>query len=92
MQSVIADMLTCISSIGGSVGNRVRLNVMNLNKQTKLFSQGMQPVVQCVSSIRPPRLERIKEKCSYRVGRLGTLDEKPFEKGIIHYTCVLNMV
>ncbi|XP_063882854.1 cytosolic carboxypeptidase-like protein 5 [Scylla paramamosain] len=51
---------------GGSVGNRVRLNVMNLNKQTKLFSQGMQPVVQCVSSIRPPRWERIKEKCSYR--------------------------
>ncbi|KAK4306380.1 hypothetical protein Pmani_021791 [Petrolisthes manimaculis] len=51
---------------GGCTGNRVRLNVMNLNKQTKLFSQGMQPVVQCISPSRPPRWERIKEKCTYR--------------------------
>lgn len=51
---------------GGSVGNRVRLNVMNLNKQSKLFSQGMQPVVQYISSTRPQRWERIKEKCNYR--------------------------
>ncbi|XP_050715046.1 cytosolic carboxypeptidase-like protein 5 isoform X2 [Eriocheir sinensis] len=58
---------------GGSVGNRVRLNVMNLNKQTKLFSQGMQPVVQCVSSARPPRWERIKEKCTYRSEESSTV-------------------
>ncbi|KAK7070690.1 Cytosolic carboxypeptidase-like protein 5 [Halocaridina rubra] len=51
---------------GGCVGNRVRINVMNLNKQSKLFSQGMQPVMQCISSSRQPRWERIKEKCSYR--------------------------
>ncbi|XP_027233246.2 cytosolic carboxypeptidase-like protein 5 [Penaeus vannamei] len=51
---------------GGAVGNRVRLNVMNLNKQSKLFSQGMQPVVQCISGLRSPRWERIKDKCTYR--------------------------
>lgn len=51
---------------GGNVGSRVRLNVMNLNKQSKLFSQGMQPVVQCISNTRPPRWERIKDKCTYR--------------------------
>ncbi|KAG7163114.1 Cytosolic carboxypeptidase-like protein 5-like, partial [Homarus americanus] len=51
---------------GGAVGNRVRLNVMNLNKQSKLYSQGMQPVMQCISNTRPPRWERIKDRCTYR--------------------------
>lgn len=67
MMNVLPSLLSCCTT-GGCAGSRVRLNVMNLNKQTKLFSQGMQPVVQCVSSARPPRWERIKEKCTYRVG------------------------
>ncbi|XP_064104893.1 cytosolic carboxypeptidase-like protein 5 [Macrobrachium nipponense] len=51
---------------GGCVSNRVRINVMNLNKQSKLFSQGMQPVMQCISGMRHPRWERIKDRCTYR--------------------------
>ncbi|RXG69340.1 Cytosolic carboxypeptidase-like protein 5 [Armadillidium vulgare] len=40
---------------------------MNLNKQSKLYSQGMQPVVKCVGDCaQSQNWERIKEKCSYR--------------------------
>ncbi|CAL4124937.1 unnamed protein product [Meganyctiphanes norvegica] len=54
---------------GGCSGTRVRLSVMNLNKQSKLYSQGMQPVMKQVPLDGNPskiKWERNKDKCSYR--------------------------
>ncbi|XP_076046739.1 cytosolic carboxypeptidase-like protein 5 [Oratosquilla oratoria] len=61
---------------GGEPGTRARLNVMNLNKQSKLYSQGMQPVMQqcyVVPGRASARWERIKEKCSYRSEESNTV-------------------
>lgn len=47
---------------GGEKNQVVKLNVMNLNKQAKLFSQGMHPVVKNGSNA---KWERMKEKPSF---------------------------
>ena len=47
---------------GGEKNQVVKLNVMNLNKQAKLFSQGMHPVVKHGSN---GKWERMKEKPSF---------------------------
>uniref|UniRef100_A0A182SHI4 Pepdidase_M14_N domain-containing protein n=1 Tax=Anopheles maculatus TaxID=74869 RepID=A0A182SHI4_9DIPT len=47
---------------GGRPNQIVKFNVMNLNKQAKLFSQGMHPVTKVGPN---GRWERIKEKPSY---------------------------
>lgn len=47
---------------GGEKQQVVKLNVMNLNKQAKLFSQGMHPVVKHGSNA---KWERMKEKPSF---------------------------
>lgn len=49
---------------GGEKNQVVKLNVMNLNKQAKLFSQGMHPVVKSGSN---SKWERMKEKPSFYV-------------------------
>ncbi|XP_058837130.1 uncharacterized protein LOC131693378 isoform X4 [Topomyia yanbarensis] len=49
---------------GGRPHQIVKFNVMNLNKQAKLFSQGMHPVMKVGSA---GRWERIKDKPSYAV-------------------------
>lgn len=47
---------------GGEKNQVVKLNVMNLNKQAKLFSQGMHPVIKNGSN---GKWERMKEKPSF---------------------------
>lgn len=47
---------------GGEKNQAVKLNVMNLNKQAKLFSQGMHPVIKNGSN---GKWERMKEKPSF---------------------------
>lgn len=49
---------------GGEKNQTVKLNVMNLNKQAKLFSQGMHPVIKNGSN---GKWERMKEKPSFFV-------------------------
>lgn len=49
---------------GGEKNQNVKLNVMNLNKQAKLFSQGMHPVIKIGSN---GKWERMKEKPSFFV-------------------------
>ncbi|XP_055610573.1 uncharacterized protein LOC129757387 isoform X2 [Uranotaenia lowii] len=49
---------------GGRPNQIVKFNVMNLNKQAKLFSQGMHPVMKVGPT---GRWERIKDKPSYAV-------------------------
>lgn len=49
---------------GGRPNQIVKFNVMNLNKQAKLFSQGMHPVIKVGPG---GRWERIKDKPSYSV-------------------------
>lgn len=49
---------------GGRPNQIVKFNVMNLNKQAKLFSQGMHPVMKVGPG---GRWERIKDKPSYAV-------------------------
>lgn len=52
---------------GGRPNQIVKFNVMNLNKQAKLFSQGMHPVTKVGPN---GRWERIKDKPSYSVSCL----------------------
>lgn len=49
---------------GGEKNQLVKMNVMNLNKQAKLFSQGMHPVIKHGSN---GKWERMKEKPSFYV-------------------------
>lgn len=49
---------------GGDKNQTVKLNVMNLNKQAKLFSQGMHPVIKNGSN---GKWERMKEKPTFNV-------------------------
>lgn len=49
---------------GGQPSHILRLNVMNLNRQAKLYSQGMHPVVKIGAC---GKWERAKDRPSYRV-------------------------
>ena len=51
----------------GPSGKTVRINVMNLNKQSRLYSQGMAPVVRVSNYGRDVPWERIKSKIKYQV-------------------------
>lgn len=62
---------------GGEKNQNVRLNIMNLNKQAKLFSQGMHPVIRHGLY---GKWERMKEKPSFYV------TDENFVLSIIHRT------
>uniref|UniRef100_A0ABM0N0L0 tubulin-glutamate carboxypeptidase n=1 Tax=Saccoglossus kowalevskii TaxID=10224 RepID=A0ABM0N0L0_SACKO len=48
---------------GGYSGKLLKINVMNMNKQGKLYSQGMSPVVRTMPC--KPRWERIRDRPTY---------------------------
>ncbi|XP_070556995.1 cytosolic carboxypeptidase-like protein 5 isoform X4 [Ptychodera flava] len=48
---------------GGNMGKLLKINVMNMNKQGKLYSQGMSPVVKVVPG--KPKWERIRDRPTY---------------------------
>ena len=50
---------------GGSSGKVLKINVMNLNRQGKLYSQGMSPFVKVVPGRN--KWERIRERPTYEV-------------------------
>ena len=56
---------------GGAPGKLIKLHILNMNKQSRLYSQGMSPFVRTLP-VRP-RWERIRERPSFevRVLRLG---------------------
>uniref|UniRef100_A0ABM5F8H9 tubulin-glutamate carboxypeptidase n=1 Tax=Pogona vitticeps TaxID=103695 RepID=A0ABM5F8H9_9SAUR len=45
---------------GGAPGKLIKIHIVNMNKQTKLYSQGMTPLVRTVPA--RPRWERIRER------------------------------
>lgn len=49
---------------GGRASHLLKINVMNLNRQAKLYSQGMHPVVKVGAN---GKWERAKDRPSYRV-------------------------
>ena len=50
---------------GGQPGKLLRINIMNLNRQGKLYSQGMAPLVKVVPSRN--KWERLRDKPKYEV-------------------------
>ena len=52
---------------GGQIGKTVKMNVMNMNKQSRLYCQGMMPFVKVVGNGKDSRWERIKNRVSYQV-------------------------
>lgn len=50
---------------GGQGGKLLRINIMNLNRQGKLYGQGMAPLVKVVPSRN--KWERIRDKPKYEV-------------------------
>ncbi|XP_077186533.1 cytosolic carboxypeptidase-like protein 5 isoform X3 [Paroedura picta] len=50
---------------GGMPGKIIKINIVNMNKQTKLYSQGMSPLVKTVP-VRP-RWERIRERPAFEM-------------------------
>ncbi|XP_070591063.1 cytosolic carboxypeptidase-like protein 5 isoform X8 [Erythrolamprus reginae] len=50
---------------GGMPGKLIKIHIVNMNKQTKLYSQGMTPLVKTVPI--KPRWERIRERPSYEM-------------------------
>uniref|UniRef100_A0A8D8RLD4 Cytosolic carboxypeptidase-like protein 5 n=1 Tax=Cacopsylla melanoneura TaxID=428564 RepID=A0A8D8RLD4_9HEMI len=48
---------------GGSPMKTIKFNIVNMNRQVKMFSQGMTPVVRCHSTRN--QWERIRDKVSY---------------------------
>jgi len=45
---------------GGKPSGMIKINIMNLNKQMKLYEQGMQPVYRCLPE--KPNWERIRDR------------------------------
>lgn len=54
---------------GGAPGKLIKLHILNMNKQSRLYSQGMSPFVRTLP-VRP-RWERIRERPSFEVRGLG---------------------
>uniref|UniRef100_UPI00398E6391 cytosolic carboxypeptidase-like protein 5 isoform X2 n=1 Tax=Pristiophorus japonicus TaxID=55135 RepID=UPI00398E6391 len=53
-------------SVKGGVPNKViKINIMNMNKQSKLYSQGMAPFVRTLPG--KPRWERVRERPTYEM-------------------------
>ncbi|XP_070788271.1 cytosolic carboxypeptidase-like protein 5 isoform X2 [Pituophis catenifer annectens] len=50
---------------GGIPGKLIKIHIVNMNKQTKLYSQGMTPLVKTVPV--KPRWERIRERPAYEM-------------------------
>ncbi|XP_039202018.1 cytosolic carboxypeptidase-like protein 5 isoform X3 [Crotalus tigris] len=50
---------------GGMPGKLIKIHIVNMNKQTKLYSQGMTPLVKTVPV--KPRWERIRERPSFEM-------------------------
>ena len=54
----------------GPIGKVIRINVMNLNKQSRLYSQGMVPACKVSSGGRDTSWERLKTRVTYQVGNI----------------------
>ncbi|XP_061481919.1 cytosolic carboxypeptidase-like protein 5 isoform X2 [Rhineura floridana] len=50
---------------GGVPGKLIKIHIVNMNKQTKLYSQGMAPLVKTVPA--RPRWERIRERPAFEM-------------------------
>lgn len=50
---------------GYTPGKVIKLNIMNMNRQGKLYSQGHTPFFRVLPQ--KPNWERVKERCSYEV-------------------------
>ncbi|XP_072490065.1 cytosolic carboxypeptidase-like protein 5 isoform X2 [Notamacropus eugenii] len=50
---------------GGIPGKLIKINIMNMNKQSKLYSQGMAPFVRTLPT--RPRWERIRERPTFEM-------------------------
>ncbi|XP_061066726.1 cytosolic carboxypeptidase-like protein 5 isoform X2 [Eubalaena glacialis] len=50
---------------GGTPGKLIKINVMNMNKQSKLYSQGMAPFVRTLPT--RPRWERIRDRPTFEM-------------------------
>lgn len=56
---------------GGQMGKTIKINIMNMNKQSRLYGQGMTPLVKCVGNTKESRWERIKNRVSYQVNLIA---------------------
>lgn len=54
---------------GGAPGKLIKLHILNMNKQSRLYSQGMAPFVRTLPG--RPRWERIRQRPSFEVRRDG---------------------
>uniref|UniRef100_A0A2K5D5A6 tubulin-glutamate carboxypeptidase n=1 Tax=Aotus nancymaae TaxID=37293 RepID=A0A2K5D5A6_AOTNA len=50
---------------GGTPGKLIKINIMNMNKQSKLYSQGMAPFVRTLPT--RPRWERIRDRPTFEM-------------------------
>ncbi|XP_049759556.1 cytosolic carboxypeptidase-like protein 5 isoform X1 [Elephas maximus indicus] len=50
---------------GGTPGKLIKINIMNMNKQSKLYSQGMAPFVRTIPT--RPRWERIRDRPTFEM-------------------------
>ncbi|ERE67390.1 cytosolic carboxypeptidase-like protein 5 [Cricetulus griseus] len=70
---------------GGTPGKLIKINIMNMNKQSKLYSQGMAPFVRTLPS--RPRWERIRDRPTFEASSsLGrkTMTETQFVLSFVH--------
>lgn len=54
---------------GGAPGKLIKLHILNMNKQSRLYAQGMTPFVRTLP-VRP-RWERIRQRPSFQVRAWG---------------------
>lgn len=50
---------------GYTPGKQIKINIMNMNKQGKLYSQGHSPIYRILPQ--RPNWERIKDRCNFEV-------------------------
>lgn len=70
---------------GGSTGKLLKIHIMNLNRQGKLYIQGMSPFVKVVPGRN--KWERIRERPTYEVYTITSYLTHYFD--IIHFYCTI---
>ena len=69
MKLSINNSIICLYNVPGPSNAPVKLNLMNLNRQAKLYSQGMRPLYRILPQ--QPQWDRIKERPTHYVSGIA---------------------
>lgn len=87
MKSIL--LLFAYTFLGGEPNKVCKLNIVNLNKQAKLFSQGMHPVIRVGET---GKWERTKHSPVYTVSAINLLIQPMFKNAFDHFSLSMTRI